>query len=83
VKGGTSLIDVTAGVSPGEVRGRIEEALWRLGEPIARRVTVDVSDSKVVLLGRVSSREERDAAEEAVRQVEGVEQVENYLVVLP
>jgi osmotically-inducible protein OsmY len=83
VKGVTSRLVVTTGLSPAEVYDRIEEALWRLGELDARQITVDVTDSRVVLLGRVRSPAEREAAEEAARQLKGVEQVANYLAVRP
>jgi osmotically-inducible protein OsmY len=83
VNGVTSRLEVTTGLSPAEVYDRIEEALWRLGEPEAPRITVDVTDSRVVLLGRVSSPAEREAAEEAARRLQGVEQVANYLAVQP
>jgi osmotically-inducible protein OsmY len=83
VKGVTDMIEVTTGISPAEVQDRIEEALWRLGETNTRQITVDVADSRVVLLGRVRSMAESQLAEEAAHQVEGVTQVQNYLAVRP
>jgi osmotically-inducible protein OsmY len=65
VKGVTNLITVKPRVapSPAEVKAKIEEALRRSAELDARRITVETSDSRVILRGTVRSWVEREAGE--------------------
>jgi osmotically-inducible protein OsmY len=70
-------------VSPTQVKAKIEEALRRTAELDARRITVETSNSTVILHGRVHSWFERQEAEAATWRSAGVTKVENHLVVVP
>jgi osmotically-inducible protein OsmY len=83
VKGVTNCIAVEPGVSPTEVKERIEEALRRSAELEARRITVETSNSTVILHGGVQTWTEREEAEEAAWRAPGVTKVENRIMVLP
>lgn len=83
VKGVTNLIAVKPKVSPTTIHSQIEGALKRMAEVDARRVTVEVDGSKVILHGAVRSWAEREEAERAAWRAPGVAQVENLIVVAP
>jgi osmotically-inducible protein OsmY len=83
VKGVINLIAVKPKVSPTTIQSQIEEALKRMAELDARRVTVEVDGSKVILRGTVRSWVEREEAERAAWRAPGVAQVENLIVVAP
>jgi osmotically-inducible protein OsmY len=83
VKGITNLITVKPRVTPTEIQAKIEEALRRIAELDARRITVEVDGSKVVLRGTVHSWAEREAAERAAWSAPGVTEVEDHIVVVP
>jgi len=83
VVGITNNIEIKPKVSPGRVKGKIEEALKRSAEIDARRVTVDVEGSAVKLYGTVRSWSEKDEAERAAWSSPGVTNVENHILVVP
>ncbi len=83
VKGGTNLIVVRSRVSPTDLKQQIEKALIRNAETDARRITVEVEGSKVILSGTVRSYAEKQAAEDTVWAAPGVTDVENRIVVSP
>jgi osmotically-inducible protein OsmY len=85
VVGVTNLITVKAkpGPSPEELKAQIEKALIRNAETDARRITVEVQGSKVILRGTVSSYAEKKAAEETAWSAPGVTEVENRIEVSP
>jgi osmotically-inducible protein OsmY len=57
--------------------------LIRNAEIDARRITVEVQGSKVILRGTVSSYAEKKAAEETAWSAPGVTEVDNRLEVSP
>ena len=83
VKGVSNAIVVKAPVTAIDVRLRIEEAFKRSADIDARRVSVESHDGTVVLMGKVHSLAERDAAEQAAWAAPGVIAVEDRLQVAP
>jgi osmotically-inducible protein OsmY len=83
VKGVTNLIEVKPHASAVEVQSRIEEALRRSAELDARGITVEATDSKVVLRGNVRSWFEKEEAEQAAWRAHGVAKVENRIAIVP
>ena len=66
-------------IQPAVVKNKIEEAHKRLAEREARRISVEVRGSKVVLSGKVHSFTEMNDAQWAAWSVPGVTSVENNL----
>jgi osmotically-inducible protein OsmY len=83
VKGVTNQITIKPKVSPAQVETKIEEALRRSAEVDARRIKVEVSDSKVNLSGNVRSWAEKDEAERAAWAAPGVTNVESHIFITP
>ncbi|WP_102108026.1 BON domain-containing protein [Oceaniglobus roseus] len=81
VKGVGNLIEIKPKVSPTDVRQRIENALKRDAELEAKRIQVQVSDSRVTLEGRVRNWAERDAAERAAWAAPGVAHVVDHITI--
>jgi osmotically-inducible protein OsmY len=83
VKGVTNLITVKPRVTPSDLKRQIEQALIRNAETDAKRITVDVDGSRVILKGTVRSWLEKDAAERAAWQAPGITEVDNRIVIAP
>ena len=81
VRGVTNLLVVKAQPTPSDLKEQIEKALVRNAETDARRITVEVVGSKVILRGTVSSYAEKKAAEEVAWSAPGVTEVDNRIVV--
>lgn len=81
VKGISNLIEIKPSVSPTDVRQRIENALKRDAELEAKRIQVQVADSKVTLEGRVRNWSEREAVERAAWAAPGVAQVVDHITI--
>jgi osmotically-inducible protein OsmY len=81
VRGVTNLLTVKPQPTPDDLKQQIEQALVRNAETDAKRITVEVQGSKVVLRGTVSSYAEKKAAEEVAWSAPGVTEVDNRIVV--
>jgi osmotically-inducible protein OsmY len=80
IKGFTNNISIKAkDVRSETIKEEIEDALKSEAEAEARRITVDVSGSKVTLSGDVHSYSEKDDAKWAAWGTSGVTSVENNL----
>ena len=58
------------------------EALHRDRQPFLRDIGVEHAEGKVRIFGKVRSYYHKQLAQETVRRIDGVEQVDNELVVL-
>jgi osmotically-inducible protein OsmY len=81
VRGVINLITVKPRVTPSQLKERIEQALLRAAELDAKRITVDVVGSKVILKGTVRSWAEREEAERQAWLAPGVTSVENRITI--
>src|SRR5260370_2769668 len=82
VKGVTNLIGVNKPlVLPTDLKQQIERALVRNAETDARRITVEVQGSEVILRGAVSSYAEKKAAKETACSPSGVTEVTHAIIV--
>jgi osmotically-inducible protein OsmY len=81
VRGVTNQIVVKPQASAPGIQSRIEAALRRRAAQDAQQVRVESHDGKVRLLGRLSSRAERDEAERTAWAASGVSEVENLITV--
>ncbi|HSK79017.1 MAG TPA: BON domain-containing protein [Thermoanaerobaculia bacterium] len=83
VRGVTSLINVKPKVKVREIKAEIGEAFKRHAELDAHRITVDATDGKVTLSGKVHSWMERDEAARIAWAAPGVSTVQNHISVSP
>ena len=78
-RGVINRIAVKPVISPADVRNQIARALERTAEVDAKRISVEIQGTKVVLRGAVKSWLEREAAERAAWAAPGVASVENVI----
>jgi len=83
VKGVTNLIAVKSHPLSSDLKQSIEKALVRNAQTDAKRITVEVQGSKVILRGTVRSYAEKQAAEETAWSAPGITEVDNRIVVSP
>jgi osmotically-inducible protein OsmY len=81
VKGVSNLITVKPRLKPSELKGKIEHALVRSAETDAKRITVEVDGSKVILKGTVRAYAEKQEAERVAWSAPGVTSVENRITI--
>jgi osmotically-inducible protein OsmY len=79
----TEAPDFQQPVRPRDVRKEIEQALVRSAQVDARRISVEVDGSKIILKGSVRTMAEKMDARRAAWLAPGVEEVENRIVVMP
>jgi osmotically-inducible protein OsmY len=81
VRGVTNLIMIQPGVSPVDLKQKIEQALLRNEQMDARHITVETQGNKVILCGVVRSYAQKKAAEYTSWAALGVSEVDNRIVV--
>jgi osmotically-inducible protein OsmY len=81
VKGVSNLLVVKPRVTPSELKRQIEQALVRTAELDAKRITVDVDGSKVILKGTVRSWAEKKESERQAWLAPGVTFVDNRIMI--
>ena len=68
-------------MAPADLKQKIEQALIRSAEVDAKRITVEVQGSKIILKGTVRSWTEKEEAERQAWLAPGVSSVENRIVI--
>ena len=81
VKGVSNLLVVKPRVAPADLKQKIEQALIRSAEVDAKRITVEVQGSKIILKGTVRSWTEKEEAERQAWLAPGVSSVENRILI--
>lgn len=81
VKGVVNAIALRPKVRATDVREKLMAAFERNAEVEAKRITVEVTDGRVVLSGKVDSWIEREEAERAAWSVPGVTAVEDRIAI--
>lgn len=61
----------------------VKLAFMRSGDPVVSQVRVETHDKTILLSGYVKKIRQSDLAEQIARQVPGVQQVENQVIVRP
>jgi osmotically-inducible protein OsmY len=83
VKGVSNLILIKPRVTPTDLKQKIEQALVRNAQTDAKRITVEVQDTRAILHGTVRAYAEKKAAEDAAWSSPGITEVENHIVISP
>lgn len=83
VRGIFTHLDVSPDAVARDVKHKIVEALHRSADVDARRVSVAVEHGRVMLSGAVASWQQRETAERAAANAQGVTQVVNEITVQP
>ncbi len=81
VKGVVNAITLRPKIRATDVRAKLTAAFERNAEVEAKRITVEVTDGRVVLGGKVDSWIEREEAERAAWSVPGVTAVEDLIAI--
>jgi osmotically-inducible protein OsmY len=79
VQGVVNRIAVKPIIEPADVKNQIVKALERTAEVDAKRISVEIRGTTVILSGAVKSWVEREAAERAAWAAPGVDNVENMI----
>ena len=79
VKGVTNRIEVSARVSPRNIKREIKKALERSAKVDPKAVSVELDGTRVILSGVVKSWRERKEAERAAWAAPGISNVENKI----
>jgi osmotically-inducible protein OsmY len=74
-------VTVKPRIKPADLKAKIESAFQRSAVFDARRITVEFSDSKVILSGNVRSFAEKEEAEKVAWAAPGVSDVDNRITV--
>jgi len=81
VKGITNLITVKPSVTAKDIKQKISSAFHRSATIDSEKVKIDISGNRAILTGKVRSMAEKDDAEDAAWNAQGVTSVENKLIV--
>jgi osmotically-inducible protein OsmY len=83
IKGITNAVRLAEQAAPpADIKRRIEEAFERNAMLEAKRITVEVNGSEIVLTGTVQSWAEREEAERAAWAAPGITRVDNRIAVI-